>query len=151
MGNRLSSFIPEVDEDEYEFETLFEGGGATGARARKPGRPEAPSSRPAHAPASCTQLMFLGDDSAGNFCNVHSGDWVPAFLVTGDAISGTKCNQFCLPAENSLPLLKVLKADIGLCCLAGPGYNDFQGSINQRIPGVAPVRTWLYDEGGPAF
>lgn len=75
---------------------------------------------------------------------------MPAFTVHAHA-DGLHCMQYCLPMQNSTAIKAVLRADIGLCCRAGPGFNNFQGMLSQRVPGVAPLRAWEYTAGESAF
>eukprot|EP00302_Diacronema_sp_CCMP2436_P017191 CAMPEP_0179869334 /NCGR_PEP_ID=MMETSP0982-20121206/19458_1 /TAXON_ID=483367 /ORGANISM="non described non described, Strain CCMP 2436" /LENGTH=246 /DNA_ID=CAMNT_0021759373 /DNA_START=95 /DNA_END=834 /DNA_ORIENTATION=+ len=67
-------------------------------------------------------------------------------------------------------ITSTLKAHIGYCCAADVkepisataaaadvkeptdiGYNNFQGSIHETIPGMANVDIWKYEHGGPTF
>lgn len=125
-----------------------------GAELGASGPPHAltPPPRMPRAPASCQQLLFTGHDERNNRCDLASGQWVPAFVVSAvEQNQGTMCTQFCLPLENSAALKTLLKAEVGLCCRQGPGYNDFQGSFNQSVPGVMPMRAWRYNEGDAQF
>ena len=133
------------------FDTLLEGGTPLGVhRYRRRRRGLHAPAHPERAPSSCVQSVFAGAGNS-NFCDLASGEWVPMYTVKEDDDMGTQCSQLCLPVENSLPLAEILHAEIGLCCMQGPGYNDFQGSINELIPGIPPLRIWNYGPGDAAF
>lgn len=102
-------------------------------------------------PRLCKQTLYIGKGASGNLCDLSSGKFAPAFIVHRHQDGSPMCTQFCLPVQNSFVLKQVLKANIGLCCMQGPGFNDFQGSLNENIPGVMEIRAWQYDEGESAF
>lgn len=116
---------------------------------RRRNLPSPPPRAPA-APSSCEQSVFAGHDARGTFCDLTSGEYVPAYHVFNRG-STPQCLQFCLPTENSIPLKHLLRADVGLCCRVGPGFNKFEGSINQHLPGIEAVRAWRYLPGEPDF
>mmetsp|Transcript_22645 Transcript_22645/g.76077 ORF Transcript_22645/g.76077 Transcript_22645/m.76077 type:complete len:142 (-) Transcript_22645:57-482(-) len=106
--------------------------------------------KPMQLEGRCEQTLFAGEDWAGNRCDLSSGYWVPAHTVV-HFNDHDECMQFCLPTQNSGMLKWFLRANIGLCCRTAPGYNDFQGSLNQQIPGLTRVRTWRYLPGESGF
>ncbi|KAG8458515.1 hypothetical protein KFE25_003050 [Diacronema lutheri] len=107
--------------------------------------------RPQRPHSLCTQTLFVGKDANGNLCDLLSARYIPAFIVTKQRDQSQQCTQFCLPLQNSLPLKTLLKADIGFCCMQGPGFNNFQGSLNEKVPGFVDVRAWQYTEGESDF
>jgi hypothetical protein len=117
---------------------------ATAAHAAdpEPDEPEDDQQADDLAGRYCEQKMFYGHDAAGNFCDVASGTVVPAFIVAPRGGGNKMCLQFCLPIQNSLALKTLLQGQIGLCCRHDPGYNNFQGSLNESVPGFPQLRVW---------
>lgn len=96
-----------------------------------------------------------------------------------DAAAAGNCLQYCIPVQNSLAIKGTLHAKIGYCCSHGAarrargavpappraalsrhrrvgparraGYNDFQGSIKELVPGMADIAIWEYQKGESQF
>jgi len=64
------------------------------------------------------------------------------------AASGN-CLQYCIPTQNSMAIKGTLKAKLGYCCSSG--YNNFQGSIYETVPGMADIAIWQYEHGESQF
>lgn len=101
----------------------------------------------AKGPGLCQQTLFVGKDPSGNLCDLYSAQFVPAYHLSTQRDGSHTCTQFCLPLQNSYALKTVLRANIGLCCMQGPGFNNFQGSLNEKVPGFMDLRAWQYSEG----
>lgn len=59
------------------------------------------------------------------------------------------CLQYCIPVQNSLAIMKPLHAKLGYCCSSG--FNNFQGSIRELVPGMTDIAVWQYDHGESPF
>jgi len=105
----------------------------------------------------------------------------PAKPNAADAAASGSCLQYCIPTQNSLAIKSTLKAKIGYCCTQGArrthhalpsraprcrssrlrasaptpfaraGFNDFQGSIHELVPGMSDIAIWQYDKGDSSF
>ncbi|KAG8464081.1 hypothetical protein KFE25_000249 [Diacronema lutheri] len=73
----------------------------------------------------------------------------PAKPNAADAAASGSCLQYCIPTQNSLAIKSTLKAKIGYCCTQG--FNDFQGSIHELVPGMSDIAIWQYDKGDSSF
>mmetsp|Transcript_5476 Transcript_5476/g.14299 ORF Transcript_5476/g.14299 Transcript_5476/m.14299 type:complete len:128 (-) Transcript_5476:385-768(-) len=107
----------------------------------------------------CSQSLYS--------CDGIGKDNIPAYSLrapkgggksaSGEAVAMGHCLQYCIPIQNSLAITSTLKAHIGYCCAADVkeptdiGYNNFQGSIHETIPGMANVDIWKYEHGDPLF